>query len=56
MTALLAALATAALLGGLLLVAVGLRAVPVDELADRPASARAGRPFSPWATSRTSLT
>jgi hypothetical protein len=42
-TALLAALATAALLGGLLLVAVGFRAVPVDELAGRPASARVVR-------------
>lgn len=43
MTALLAALAAAAVLGGLLLVALGMRAVPVDELAGRPASARAAR-------------
>jgi Flp pilus assembly protein TadB len=42
-TALLASLAAAAVLGGLLLVAVGLRPVAVDELTGRPSSARAVR-------------
>ena len=46
MTAILAALAAAAVLGGLLLIAVGLRPVPVqnvDQLAARPGPARAAR-------------
>ncbi len=43
MTALLAALAAAAVLGGLLLVAAGLRPVPETELAGRPPSPRALR-------------
>ena len=47
MTALLAALAAAAVLGGLLLVAVGLRPVPVGEVAGRPRSARAGAAAPP---------
>jgi Flp pilus assembly protein TadB len=42
-TALLAALAAAAVLGGLLLVAAGLRPVPAAELAGRPPSVRARR-------------
>jgi hypothetical protein len=43
LTALMAALAAAAVLGGLLLVAVGLRPFPVDEFAGRPGSVRAVR-------------
>jgi hypothetical protein len=43
MTTLLAALAAAAVLGGLLLVAVGMRPVAVDELTARPGSAQAAR-------------
>ena len=43
MTALMASLAAAAVLSGLLLVAVGSRPVPVDKLAGRPSSARAVR-------------